>query len=272
MGLISSIKKAASKVKEVAKTVGTALIKDQQRLSPIKVDSGGLRLPTTQEFKQQTKQTATSVILGGAAVAAAANPVAAASLASKVVKSIIPKSTLGKVAASALVLPAAASIISNPQTVKKGASGVFNVEKNLIKVGRNPTGENIKELITENPIIVGAAAGAAALIGLKGASGAIASLVNTKAIKENTQVTQAAQTTQGKVLPAEVAAPVPVTPATQTIEATKLSDPTKSTKRRKSKRREAVINNRVNVLISNRNNNTGIRATKRIIKRDVLTI
>lgn len=266
MGLISSIKKAASKVKEVAKVVATKVINDAGSRGPLGTKitpDAKIRAPTPQEAKKEAKETIRNVALGGAGLVIAANPSAAASAA----KSLIPKSTAGKVAAGALALPTATLIASNPTVVIKGLTGVANVEKNLIKIAGNPTKESLKELVTENPVIVGGAVAAGALLGLKAGLPAISSLINTQAIKENTE---AVQTSQGTVLPSAVAAPIPITPATQTVQATKLSDPNKTTKRRRSKPQRSIINQRVNVLVSNKSSSTGIRQTKKYLNREVL--
>ncbi len=212
------------------------------------------------------------VVAGG--ITAVSNPTAAVNAT----KSLIPTSTSGKIAA-AVAIPIAAGVVAQSPT--KVIPAVVSLPSELMKFGsdaakviENPTLQNAKNLIKESPVI-SAVVGAAAVgaVGL-GVSGLIASVANTISTKENSAALMAAAggtiinqsredwekemnaeaAKYGNELPfpktAEnkaIAAPLPITPATQTVQAKSL---TTTRKRAKRQIKTGNISQRVNILIN----------------------
>lgn len=244
-------------------------------------------LTISQGVKQIGTIVATGAIAAGAVLAAA--PAAATGAAGAAIRSglvsvatsAIPKSTGGKIIAGALAIPVAAAVISHPSTAVKTISGIANVETNLIKVGISPTKENVKELVTENPIIIG---GATALLGAAAIKTILPSATSylqsqkveaqTKAIEEQTKVLIADNNLFSVVDKSASFTPAtsetPMSPKSPTTAQT--STINKQITRKKAKKKQIMpsINQNVNVLVSNKSSSIGIKSTKRYINKEIL--
>lgn len=167
-------------------------------------------------------------------------------------------------------------------------SGLVNFGGNIAEFASNPSLEGAKNIVKENPLIsAGAVAGAVAAVGL-GAATLGASLLNTAATKANTQAikittgsssleetkklfeaagqgeafkaahpelypTQAAVSSTPelpKTPQTPVAAPVPITPPTQTVEASSIKSSTTRRKRATGQIKGQNISQRVNILLN----------------------
>jgi hypothetical protein len=243
---------------------------------------------------------ATAIVAGAAVgLAGAGGLVAGAAKAvPSIVKAVIPKSAIGKVAAVTLAVPVAVSVAKQPiataKSIFKLESGLTNVATNTLGLVNEPSIAKAKELVIENPIIVGAlGAGAALLLG-KGALLTAAALKTLgddnkmsigdftiqepKVPKEKTQVpkvpkekTQVPKVPKEAEVPATTPTPkspeLPVTPSTEVLTAGT------TTKRRTRARRQTKIeptriNQHVNIAIQTKS--TGISANKRYLNREVL--
>jgi len=153
-------------------------------------------------FGTANKAVATAAI-GAAGVAAIAAPALIASgAAAKAVTSVASKlwssfagAKLSTQAAVVVSAPIVASALATSPTLRSGVanlpSGLVNVGSNIGNLVENPTAANLSSLIKENPVIVGALGAGAVVAGGLGV-GALANtastILNTKAIKENTKV------------------------------------------------------------------------------------
>lgn len=196
--------------------------------------------------------------------AAVVNPVAALGVVTKVAKSFIPKSVLGKVAA----LVAAPVVISAVSSSKKLQSEIVNAPSSLAGYGsdigkfvEDPSLKTASNILTEHPVLSAATVVAGVAAVGAGAAGVAASIANTRAIKKNTEVTQAsgspaaAGIPQGAIQerptvnPDELtsSAPVMTSPENEVLPGAEVSTTTKKRKKRsKSKTKPQNVNVRVN--------------------------
>lgn len=233
--------------------------------------------------------------LADAAKAGTAYAVAAVAGTSSVVRGAVSKvvtpvvSSVGKTIAAnpvktaIIALPVAGAIAAQPgktiQAIASTPTGLVNVGKNVANLAAEPSVENAKTLVTENPVIVGSAAAAAAIGIGKTLIPAIATATQTSAIKEQTKAIENATSSINAPVPV-AAAPVasiptapqtPITPATQPLIASAGSGTsTSKRKKRSSKAVMAPINQKVNVIVNNRSSSIGIRQTKKYLNREVL--
>jgi len=291
MGLLSAIKSVASKavaaVKSViapskpapaptpAKTSVASVI--SKAVSVVKSVVGTNVFPSAgisgvaaaKTLIEQPAKEITRAVAVSAAVSAAAAPAVAVSIASK----LVPSSLLGKVGLGAIAVPAVIAVVSHPSTVTKAATGIVNVEGNLIKVAANPSVESVKELVTENPIIVGTAAAAAAIFGVKAAVPAITGLLTAERVEEQTAAIRE-QTEVIKDVGAGTTALVPEkaisTNEEKPVETQTTTIQTGKRKRRKAKAAQITpsMKQSLNVLINNRY--SANRINKNYIKRELL--
>lgn len=204
-------------------------------------------------------------VIGVAAAAAIAAPVAiaagggvratAAAAASRVAALPLTLKLGGAVVAPAVI----GQITSSPKGVTRAAGGIANFEANVYKIGKDPTLENVKETFKENPIIATTVAGLGAAAVGTGVSGIVATALNTKAVKENTQsmiggtpssaASQLIPYTSQPDISESPASSVPLTPETQVM-GKEVKSPGNSGIRRRSapKKKETATNVRVNVL------------------------
>jgi hypothetical protein len=126
----------------------------------------------------------------------------------KAVKSIIPKSFLGKVALGLTAPAIVTSVVSNPQSIVDTGHAIIDFETGSIKVasGQQTFGTGLTEYIKEHPIASGIVAVTGAVVVAKTAVPAVAGYLQTQATKENTQALL-----ESKSLPTEVPTSVPTT-------------------------------------------------------------
>jgi len=138
---------------------------------------------TSRQRRLKTFGTENKAIVGGiivgAAAAAIAAPVAIAArgglgVVSRSVGSAIAGSSFKTKVATAVGIPIAAGLIVNdPTRITKAPAAVLNFQGNLYEAAKNPSIQNFKDLVVENPVLAigstalltgAAAAGTAAII------------------------------------------------------------------------------------------------------------
>lgn len=212
------------------------------------------------------------IVAGG--ITAVTNP----TLATSVVKALIPATTKGKIILGAGTLLTAGAVIKQPaktiDTALNLPSGIVNVGGNIANLVAEPSAENLKNLVTENPLIVGAGVVAGAVALGKGIIPAIATARQTEAIKEQTQAIEN-QTNQLPTTTSEqITQPQKVIPTSSTLPSgapTQVITSSTPRKRRKAstikEKERGNINQRVNIMVSSKSNSTGITQTKRYLNR-----
>lgn len=147
--------------------------------------------------KKTVETVANKPFTTAAAVAVVANPVAAAGTAKAVATSIgssISNASLGTKVGLAVATPIATSAVINSPKLQKeivnAPSSLSNIGKNIGKAVEDPTANNFKNIVKENPAITGVVIGGTALAVGTGASGVIATALNTQAVKENTALSK----------------------------------------------------------------------------------
>lgn len=210
-------------------------------------------------FGTESKAVAGTVIVGTAAAAIAAPIVigakGGASAVASAVGSRLASLTVPQAIGLAVAAPiAAGAIISEPKTVTRTAGGVTNFEGNLYNLGKDPSIDNIKQTFKENPIIASGVAAAGALAVGTGVSGVVATVLNTKAVKENTEASLGGgplgllpDNSSTTPQPDSGGSMVPLTPETQVL-GREVKTATVMRKRKASKKRQSATNVRVNVL------------------------
>jgi hypothetical protein len=228
--------------------------------------------PLSKQITETVVQTAVyaTAVLGAGAVAAKGVAGAASAL--------IPETLKGKVIAGIAAPVVLGAVISKPSetlgAVAELPSGLANVGANLAGLATDPSLANVKALVTENPVIVGAAAAAAAVLGAKALLPAIATARQTEAIQEQTKAIEGATASMGAapavIKTGETIAPTaPVTPKTERVVTTAAKT---SGKKRKSSLKAPTqnISQRVNVIVANKANSTGMRQTHKYLNRELL--
>ena len=206
-----------------------------------------------------------------------------------VASSLVPKSVVGKVAAAAAVPIVAGAVISKPlettKAVVEAPANLANLGGNIAELVAEPSLEKAKDIFKENPVLATTAAVATvAAVGLTTA-GVVSSVLNTQAVKAQTQALKELPTSTSSVLPSAVSsaeqtskeiststptvAQTPITPATEPLIATAGGGTSTTTRRRKpaSKPTNQYFNQKVAVVVQNRQNNV---SSKRYIKNEVL--
>jgi len=262
MGLLSSIKSAAKKVLNVV----SKLPVPQTAIGIVK---GIKKDPSGKEnIKTAMKGAAiTAAVAGGLAYPAVV--VGAAKLAYK-------HPLITGALATAVPIGAGYAVKNPVKTVKKAAevpSSFAQYTGNLFELGQDPSVSKLLTTVKENPLWSAVSAGIP-LLGL-GAGVPLAINMATdkdkkKVIKETlpepvTDNLPLTGTGEGKT---PSPSPVPVTPVTKTVEAKQGG--TKRRVRGKSKRGEPVINQKVNVIVSNRSSSVGIKSSRKYLNREVL--
>jgi len=280
MGLLSSIGKGIAKVLDTATVAiahpvktATALVSDKSTVKEV------IQEHFSQPLSTQLKQTILGTV-GIAATVVTAGKVGAAAKAGTLVKSITPTTIKGKVITAVAAPLAVGAVINQP---KKVAEAILKTPASLVNVGGNisnliadPSVSNVKKLVTENPVIVGAALALGTIATAKTLIPAVTAARQIEATQEQTEaiksatagitaipITTPAFTNEG-VMEAQ-----PQTPQTKTI----TSGSTKTRRRKASRIKEKTfgnINQRVNVIVSNRSSSTGIRSSKRYLNREIL--
>lgn len=285
MGLLKTIGKGIAKALDVT-TVSIA--------HPIKTATAVVSKKSTVQdvvtahFAQPLKKQVTDIVLGtagiastivgGAAIGGAAKAGTLAPKVATAAKALIPTTTKGKViaavAAPIVVGAVAKEPVKSAQAVAKAPSELAQFGGDVATFAANPSLTTAKEIVKESPVI--SAVAAAGILG--GAATkilpAIATTQQTKAIEQQTKAIEAATsnvTTGGQAIVTTPLAPqTPITPETKPLIATAGSKPSTKRKKRSSKAVTQPIKQSVNVIVANRASSTGLRATKRIINREVL--
>lgn len=226
-------------------------------------------LPTDKEarnrridvFGTPSKAVAGTAIVGAAAAAIAAPVVIAGgglrTLGSAIVGTSLKTKVIG---GSALLLAGpvvTGAIINEPKVVTRTIGGLTNFQGNLYELGKNPSVENVTDLVKENPVIASLVAGGiAAGTGLAGAgASALLSTANTRAVRQNTETLSGISPqnlARDTVLSANpIVSPNPVTPGTQTLSSVKS---TSVVRKRRRTQKIQPIRNTVRVQVLNQNN------------------
>lgn len=240
-----------------------------------------------------TTATAAALIVGGGAAAGSTSAKAIGSktlsVGGTILKAVAPKTVKGALLEAAVVPVVATAVIKNPSGAAKTVGNVVSAQVDLGKLISEPSKETALDFVKEHPIATGVIGAGAALAVGKVATSIVSTVLNTKAVKENTralkesrqptieeitdvipeqvQPTQAGYTVtdkSGEFRPAET----PILPATNEV-----TEGTETKKKRRYKPRKVVtpsIRQNVNVVV--KNNAVGIRATKRFINKQMLPL
>lgn len=223
---------------------------------------------TTEELASTKAGLALGVATVGvaSALAVAVNPTGALNVA----KSIVPKSTGGKLVAGLLAPIGVSAVISNPQSIGKSAKAVYDFESTGISIATGSTGlvQGVKDYVVEHPVASAVGAGAVGLLIAKAVAPAVAGFSQTQAIKEQTEVLreqsqgtpqQSGETTlaypQDAVNSSSgMQAPLPLVPETGTSQG-------KTRRKSRSEPRRQTISQRVQVNVINN------KVTKRYLNK-----
>lgn len=282
MGLIKSISKIALTPSVAIGNVITAGLE--------KVTGKKYGRSTAAELSETTAGKVLGTAIAGTAAALgtaviATTPVlsaAAAKVGSKAVS--VAKANPIKTAIAAPIITGA--VISQPEKAAKAIVEtpfqLGNVGANIANLAASPSIEGVKELVTENPVIVGTAIAAGTALGIKGVAQAAATFGQTQAIQAQTQaikeitpsgITTLYATPSGiTTLPSyedDYAEKTPLSKVTTPMEETYNIEekPKKATKRKKKKAlepRRQTISQRVNVQVGVNSGN------KKYIKNTIL--
>jgi len=233
-------------------------------------------LTISQGLKQIGVIAGTTAVAAGAVLAAApaaSTGAAGAAVRSAVVstaKAAVPTTLKGKAIAAVAAPVIIGAVINQPakiaEAVVKTPSALVNVGGNIANLAADPSIENIKTLVKENPVIVGGAAAAAAIVGAKTILPAIVTSRQIAATEKQTEAIEAATAgMSGGGISATQQQITPQLPATERIVTTAT---TTSKKRRKAAKKAVIqpISQRVNVVVQNKNTAYGI---KNYLKRSV---
>jgi len=276
MGLLSSIGKGIAKVLD---TTTVALAHPVKTITAVVSPKTTINDVIKSHFEQPLSKQITQTVIGTAAIAGTIVGGAAIGTATKagtlgtLAKSVIPTTLKGKVVAAAVAPVVVSAVVTNPKKALETPGKILNFQSNVGSLIAEPSLEKAKETFKENPIISSLVVGAGALAVGKGTAGIVASVMNTQAVKENTMANQtpiimpSTPSAEG-VQVTEVKHSQPATIAeTKTI-----SNNAPKTRRKASRKKEKAmgnINQRVNVIVSNRSSSTGI-STKRYLNERLL--
>jgi hypothetical protein len=282
MGILSSVSKFLT-----TNPVGKAVTKGLDTFTgvvtnPITAITKGTTASTA-AFKAATPiQNAIKTVINTGTVAATvvgAGAVAKGGTATLVnaAKALIPGSTKGKVIAAIAAPVVIGAAINQPAKVAQAAlntpASLANFGGNAANLLANPSLANAKTLVTENPLIstlVGGAAVATIGGGVGLAANTVATYLNSKATKENTLGTDGGSivATESQMLAPEMAASnTPITAQTETVSQ---GIPRKKSRKKKVSRSIPSINQKVNVIVSNKSSSVGIRSSKKYLNRQLL--
>lgn len=283
MGLLSSIGKGIAKGLDVltvslAHPVQTATAIVSKKSTVQDVVTSHFAQPLPEQIKDIVLGTASiaATVVGGAAIGGAAKAGTLAPKAISIGKALIPTTLKGKavaaVAAPIVIGAVAKEPVKTISTVAKAPGELSQFGGDLATFAANPSLSSAKQIVTESPILSAATGLIVAGGAIKTLAPAIATARQTEAIQEQTKAIEGAtgavtvidKSQEFKALPvAENNAPVPQTPQTQKISST-------TAKKRTRRAKKAVVpsvNQRVNVIVANRNTSTGM---KNYLKREVL--
>jgi len=277
--MVSLFKKiAGAVVKKVAPVMDPLTVAFVHPVKTVKAIFGPTTLKQVEEehFAQPLKKQITQTVLAGvgyASLAVGAGAIGGAAKAGTLAtaaKTLIPKTLKGKAIAAVAAPVVIGAVINQPakiaEAVVKTPSALVNVGGNIANLAADPSIENIKTLVKENPVIVGGAAAAAAIVGAKTILPAIVTSRQIAATEKQTEAIEAATAgMSGGGISATQQQITPQLPATERIVTTAT---TTSKKRRKAAKKAVIqpISQRVNVVVQNKNTAYGI---KNYLKRSV---
>lgn len=294
MGLLSGISKFLT-----TNPVGKVITKSLDTLSGIvtnpviaitKGTTASTKAFTTATPITNAVKTITNIGLAAAAVVGV-GAVAEGGLAAvgSGVSKLIPSTTKGKVIAAVAAPVVLGAVAKQPaaaaQAVLNTPSSLANFGGNAAQLIANPSLSNAKTLISENPVVASVVGGAAVIgagVGLGTAASLISNYQNTKAVKENTAATLGGASDSlpisvsdqsGRMFSIQpvqqgaLASATPVTPQTQSVSK---SGAVRRRKRKSKSSAPTSLNQKVNVIVSNRNSSVGIRQSKRYLNREIL--
>lgn len=197
MGLISSLKTAASKVvKVLANPTGKEDAGVKNILPTVKaaLTGQGVTANTGNKTADKVLSAAASNPYATAAVVATLAAPAAALGTAKAIGSAATASTTGKIATVAAVPVAVGFVVSSPKKTTKAIAtapaALSNFGANVGEFVEQPSIEKAKDIVAENPIISAGLLAAGAVAAGKLATGAATSIANTLAVQKNTKVAE----------------------------------------------------------------------------------
>jgi len=225
-------------------------------------------------FEQPLSKQITETVIAGAGyatVALGAGAIAAKGVAATAA-TLVPATIKGKVIAAVAAPVIIGAVIKEPtKSIEAAASlpsGLANVGGNIAGLIADPSIAGAKALVTENPVIVGAAAAAAAILGAKAILPAVIGAKQIEAVQEQTEAIR--EVAKGGIAaPAPIAPTAPVTPATERVVTTAAKTST-ARKKRSVKAPVQNISQRVNVVVANKSTSTGLRQTHKYLNRELL--
>jgi len=222
--------------------------------------------------KQITETVVNTIVAAGAVVGIGA---AATAGIGGTVAALTPTTVKGGIVAALVAPVAIGAIISRPSetlgAIAELPSGLANVGGNIAELATDPSLAHAKELITENPVIVGAAAAAAAILGAKAILPAIVGAKQIEAVQEQTEAIREAGGKPTTIQTGDTILPTaPVTPKTERVVTTAPSKTSAKRKKRTSEAAKQNISQRVNVIVANKSTSTGVRQTHKYLNRELL--
>jgi len=243
--------------------------------------NAALQKAKDESFEKQ----AGKVLLNTGTVAAAVltgGTTAGRTAATTIGKSLIPK-TAKQVLVTAAVVPVAAGVLSQTKKpldiVTKAPSALLEFGKDAGKLIEDPSLKNAEKLLKENPGVSIALGGAGLIIGGKSllpAAGAVTNIQTKEAVQDLTNQLSNIPTA-GAIVGEDTSKELtttqkPFSPTTAITPATQIQKPTTQSmgvrrQKRKSTRSPVAVNQRVNILVQNKNSSIG---TKNYLKREIL--
>lgn len=167
-------------------------------LAAVGIKKGGVQSNTGNKVADAVLSSAAShpfITAGAAAVAInPAGAVAAGKAAAQGAASAFGKASIGQKAAVVVGTPIAAGVLINSPKAREGLSnapgGLVNFGSNVGKLVEDPSLDNVSKTIKDNPVIagvVGAGAAIGAGVGIGGIASTVSTVLNTRAVKENTK-------------------------------------------------------------------------------------
>jgi len=272
MGILSSLNKLVTK-NPIVKTIVSPVPNLIQRILPNPVTKFMTEKPVT-----------TALLVAGGAVGTLTK--VGAAVVTPIAKSLIPTTAKGALVggATTLVVGSALTQTKKPlELVSKAPGALINFGKDAGKLIEDPSLSNAERLLKENPGVSVALGTGALLLGgaavaktLLPAAGAVTNIQTKKSIDELTETIQLPNTSPGVILPSQkpitteqtpFSPPTAITPATANLPQTTTSSTGVRRRNRKSMRSPSNINQRVNVIVQNKNYSVG---SKNYLNRRIL--
>lgn len=189
-------------------------------------------------------------------------------------KSLIPTTAKQTLITGGLLVGGAGVLSSTKkplEAVIKSPSAVFNFGKNIGGVIEDPNLKSAEKLLKENPLLSAVSLGAGALVVGKSVIPAVSSYLQGEKIEQAIKDIPIASNSGVIAVPqTQIQPQTPLAPTTAITPATQPVTPTTTTKKKYSVTKKAQpqqINQRVNVIVQNKNTSTG---TKNYLNKRVL--